>query len=150
MGWGSGLDHSVYHLSLGTTVWLHLGLRKGARLSCRGEAAPALMLISVYQTGSPRSSSWPQSWSSTWAQSPSSAAWPLATHCPPGTAWSCARLTALCSRYCSVPLPHHLHVHSSLKSTCSFWAASDSWGLSQGQSGGADGTFCATGHQNHH
>lgn len=78
---------------------MHLGPRKGARLSyARGGAGPALMLISVYQTGSPRSSNWPQSWSSTWAQSPSSAAWPLATHCPPVTGWSCARLTALCSR----------------------------------------------------
>lgn len=120
-------DQSWITASLGTTVWQHLGPRKGARLSCAwGGARSALMLISVYQTGSPRSSNWHQSWSSTWAQSPSSAVWPLATHCLPGTAWSCARLTALCSRYCPMPLPHHhLHVDSSLKSIWGCWGVSD-------------------------
>lgn len=111
-----------WHKGKPPIVWLHLGPRKDAW----GGAGPALILISVYQTGSPRSSNWPQSWSSTWAPSPSSAAWPLATHCPPGTAWSCARLMAPCSRYCPVPLPHHhLHGASSLKSTWGCWAASE-------------------------
>jgi len=100
VGWGSGPDHSVWHQPPGTRVWLWPAPGKGASLSrAWGGGGPALMSISVCQTGSPRSSNWPQSWSSTWAQSLLSAAWPPATRCLPVTVWSCARLTAPCSRY---------------------------------------------------
>lgn len=98
--WGWGPDCSTQHRTPSTGVRLWLGPEKGASLSCAwGGAGPALTPISPCQTGSPRSSNWPQSWSSTWARSLSSAAWPLATRCQPATAWSCARLMAPCSRY---------------------------------------------------
>lgn len=135
------LEHGV-GISAGPQHVAQVPWHQGASPSCAwGGVGPALMLISVCQTASPRSSIWPRSWSSTWAQSPLSAAWPRATHCPPVTAWSCARLTALCSRYC----------HALAPPTSPFcWLPqkppSPQWAAGQLQAGGgsqgAHGTLC--------